>query len=559
MLHRHAWRVVVVAALAGEALVLGSMAGCGGSDPVAPPVESDGGTDTGSSSVQLNVADLNVYLGQTAQLDATPTTGSGAIAFAWTLKSAPQGSQVNTAAIGNANTGKPTLTPDVKGEYVLSVTATAGSASASKDVKVNAYAAPILYTLSKVNASPPYYEVHTVGSDGQGAHPLTCRVVPYPDAGPDSDNGGFFLISLFVSALGVDWWEAPPGEPSRVAFADFRPTSDGGGTVGLAIGTTESSCQNPPTLVRQFSGKNAMTLQPSFSPDGSKVAFIEQADDEYRIGAIQFDGSGYRSVATYCAGADAGGRSCESSYASRPRWLSDGRLAWVQDVHGNDVEWRIVAAKDEANASVEEVLRCAGEGPRQIWPLKDGSFITSFRETKQKPVDLVVMKRGQSGRCEIVRNLTKFTGAGSRARDFAVSPDQTEIAYLHHEGADAKDNDLDTGGAIYRVKIDGSGGPQPVLEAKEESFPGPRYIAGGSLFSFTRGRANEDAGGGELHVSVVPVGGGTVRNVANGDQGTMVLAPGHGGCNVAGGGPTMLAAFLASIAGIGILCMRRKR
>lgn len=83
-------------------------------------------------------ADQNIYLGQTAQLDGSASSsanGAPLVNYVWTIESAPAGS---TAALSVNTVVNPTLTPDVAGDYAISLVVNDGYLnSAASDVVIH--------------------------------------------------------------------------------------------------------------------------------------------------------------------------------------------------------------------------------------------------------------------------------------------------------------------------------------------------------------------------------------------------------------------------------------
>lgn len=103
------------------ALILGA---CGDATSPNTPPTADAG------------ADQEVTLGETAQLNGTGTDADGdALTYAWSITSAPSGS---TAAIMNASSASAQLTPDVAGDYTLTLQVSDGTDTATDDVVITA-------------------------------------------------------------------------------------------------------------------------------------------------------------------------------------------------------------------------------------------------------------------------------------------------------------------------------------------------------------------------------------------------------------------------------------
>lgn len=118
------------AGLAGIAVML--LAACGG---------GDGGGDAGSGAARptaVATADrTSVPIGTAVTLDgsASTTPNGGTLRYAWTLSAKPEGS--GAVLSGNA-TAKPTLTPDLPGDYAADLIVSDGTSSGSARVTITA-------------------------------------------------------------------------------------------------------------------------------------------------------------------------------------------------------------------------------------------------------------------------------------------------------------------------------------------------------------------------------------------------------------------------------------
>ena len=543
----------------------GVLLACGGDDSESssggPPDAST--TDTGNNNVgdgsttnppTLVASNLTVYTGSTAALDAS---GTQADTFAWTVKSAPNGSTVATATLVGASTTRPSFRADVSGDYVLELSATNASGTAKKDVTVKAVPASLFYMQTSFAEDPNYFEYRTVGTDGTGGHPIACRTNGTPDAG-QTDQAGFVQQSLFLADMGQDWWEPPPGDPARVAFIQFERVDGGSGfnlNGRLGLGTSASTCQNPPVtvLATPIDGGNTdlNLVQPRFNRVGSRVAYLERrTGGDWFVLTVGYDGKDKRDVAQLCA--QAGGDCFDPAFfPARPQWQDDQTIAWVRNRNPDAglSGWEVVVATDSANPAPHVFMTCDGTIPRSFAILKDGSVIAN-RQPDGGAEDLAVLKPASAGgACTVVRNLTNLPTPRSYARDFSVSPDESEVAFVRRveaAGADAGGG-VRLGGQVYTVPVSGASAPAPVGGIAQEAIFGPRYVGGASALAWNGNIAPPDGGngidGGALNndlkfldgglpvIAVAPRDGGPTTYAAKSDPdaGTYLFGGGNGG------------------------------
>ncbi len=578
---------------------------CGDEKPATPSAAVDAGTDVASmpppppppsDTVTASAADLAVYTQTLATLDATP---SAATTYAWTIKSVPQSSAITTASLDGAATARPTFTPDVSGDYVLELTVTGGKASATKDVHVTAVPAPIFYTLTNSKESPPYAEYRVVGMDGTGGHAVTCRMQP-----PLSDGGTegqqFSSLAFFIADIGVDWWEAPPGQPSRVAFQQFVFSDAGtleitGGS--LAVATNESTCQSPPKPIRVIdltqpdgggSTQQPMIIQPRFSPDGQRIAYIEQRPAGYYVSAIGYDGQDHRPIASVCPDPQ---QTCwqNALWPARPQWVDAQTVAWARtsaEGMANDGDgWELMTATYGPTPNPQVYMTCPGQVPFGFVMLEGGNVLAN-RKVTDMPQDLEILKPGAGGVCEVVENLTNFPTPESYARDFSLSPDKSQIAFIRFlADADASANGIHVGGEVYIASASGATTPVPLTAPAALAVYGPRYLAGGQFLEYNGIKLHPDGGiedagfatgtteidelllKGLPAISVVAAQGGPIRYaaVSNLENQAILAGGGNGGACHYQFGCTNIShrsaesAGAASALAVLVLVLRRRR
>ena len=555
----------------------------GGDDTGATTGHPDGGTvvsgDDGGANqtgtVLITAADVAVYVGQPAQLSATAPADAGPVTFAWMVTSAPPSSLVMTSMLGGANSATPSFTPDIAGTYVLHVVATEGKQTGARDVHVTASTAQVFYSRYVAaaqavdDAAPAPAESYVVaGADGTLARSVTCPTAVSLASDP------YYSGTLF------DFWEPPAGKPYE--FAGFYPTAADGGArpVQLVIGTSDSTCAAPPVAVGVYDA-NSAGMQPSFSPDGARVAFYDNAMTIMTIGA---DGTDVHIVAGYFAGEPDGGTPVydpgANGYTQPPRvvWTADGQLAWARSTATG---WQIVTAPDKIAATVTAYMDCLGPTPRQIKLLSDGTVITAYRPGGQDaPENLYRLKLDAGKDCAVQHQYTTVTtsdaGDPGYAADFSVSPDEKFIAFA---AVDTSTQSLDPwqggsypGGYLYVAPVDGSTPPSQIT--LDAALNGPRWIAGGSAIAYTRIDTNPfqtqrrlPSGAivitnnpPALSVRVVNATGGGAHLIDRGDgTGVVVTTAGNGGSCTMGRGAPAGAAWAGSLAGLAGLAFAARR
>jgi hypothetical protein len=579
---------------------------CGDDGNPAAPRAPDAGPDVFRPDPPLpdtvvpSAADVSVYTKTLATLDAT---ASGADSYAWSLVSVPQGSAITIASIESATTAKPTFTPDVSGEYVFELTVTKATARATKEVRVRAVPAPVFYTLSNSKEVPPYAEYRVVGMDGTGGHAVTCRMQPLSDAGDQGQQFG--SIAFFIADIGLDWWEAPAGQPSRVTFQQFV-FADGGAvdelTGGsLAVATSDSTCQSPPKPIRLIdttppdggsSTGTPMIIQPRFSPDGQRIAYIEQRPAGYYLSAIGYDGNDFRQIASVCPVANA---TCweKALWPARPQWVNANTIAWVRTsaagmANGGD-GWELLTATYGATPNPQVYMTCPGYVPFGFAMLADGSVVAN-RKLPGAPQNLEVLKpTAAGGTCEVVRNLTNFVTPNSYARDFSLSPDRSQIAFIRFEApdTDAEPDEVEVGGGVFIAAANGATPPVPLTTPAPFALYGPRYIAGGQFIEYNGLKPHPDGGiedagfstgadnidalllQGLPAISIVPAQGGAVgyAAVSNLDNQALIAGGGNGGacalhlnlCAVSTPGQSLRGGGAWALVGVVLLLRRHRR
>lgn len=603
-LSRHSRLAVTFGALALSA----QLVACGGDEGRQTP---DAGTPDGSSpGPVLTVSDARakLYLGQTAKIDGPGVAPGISSAYAWKVIAAPFESTITTESLEGASTATPLFKPDRLGAYTLQVTGEKDGVSSSVVVLVEAIDAYVFWrelTLVKQGeALGGGLSTRVGGIHGSRERTVGCIEAP-EDGGSEATS---LAYSARIGAAAGDTWEAPPGQPSRVVFPSLMLTltapSTGRLRSWLEVATSQSACGSPEakaleTLESDFAlvdGDDELVLPDAihnarFSPDGNRIAYLRDVGGRSRLATVGFDGSDKRDLAPFhSAGPDAGGLNPDAGTVLVPggpdgtplgqlvpRWKDNAHVGWMTFIGPNaNTEardtWELHVVEDKDGATAELAMTCSLSSPSSFDFLADGEIVAAVRHPVTAPdggvaapMDLLVYRANPTTkRCEVVRNLTNNTSDESIARDLALSPDKTRIAFF-------------SGGGLATVPVDGSLPPRFVPGATfgADHGLGPRWAAGGT--ALTWGQQIQTPGGGDLlpmglgRVVTIPAEGGAQRSVAegssglrpDGDGGTVLeyrVTYGFGqGCSAAPGAGQTGGMGFAGAAGLVAAIVARKR
>lgn len=533
------------------------------------PATDSGASDSGQSGVVVvSATGVTTYVGQTATVAASGSTtpSGGALSFTWTFASTPTRSALTDSALSGAMTSKVSFVPDAPGTYSLTVNAVAGSATGMTTVTVHAVAPPVFYMFGSLvdgDAATFTSAYYVSGSDGTQAHAVTC-----PVTGPTVSQGFFSaapqISQFFPPDDFTDFWEAPAGQASRFAAAVYN--ADPSGNPILFSGLEDASCASPPTLIAYDGG----SAQPRFTPDGSRLVFLGVADTN--IVTVNSDGTDLRIVSNYAAGVPEAGLADDTdpsglNFPPRPQWVGTS-VAWVRQYSASSdpPAWEIVKADDVVGATPQRYMACPGGTPREFQFLSDGTVIVAYRPTANTgPENLYRLAPDGSQNCTIVVQYTDLGNSQlSQATDFAVSPDQTQIAYVQFDGV-SDDAGYPSqglpGGYPYLIQVDGGASTRL---SNDFLMYGPRWIGDGTRLVATRYDGLTDGGGlVQAATSIIvraPMAGPTPSPVVSADGYTSFASAGsNGGCRAAPWAPSSDGALFGAVGAAALVRVLRRR
>src|SRR5690606_9548142 len=121
-----------------------------------------------------------------------------------------------------------------------------------------------------------------------------------------------------------------------------------------------------------------------------------------------------------------------------PRWKDAKHVGWVSytSFPASRTAWEIWSVEDVPSAVPQLVMRCDGALSSFDF-LPDGKILASVRHEVTAadggvatPMDLLVYEPDAATKaCTLVRNLTGYDESAQFARDFALSPDKTTVAF----------------------------------------------------------------------------------------------------------------------------------
>jgi len=253
----------------------------------------------------------------------------------------------------------------------------------------------------------------------------------------------FTLGTIFSADLATATF---PGDNGKIVF---RSTSVGGNPEEIYVMNADGSGQTRLTNNAVFDG------DPSWSPDGTKIAFRSQIDGNSEIYVMNADGTGQTRL-TFNGDEDAG-----------PSWSPDGtKIAFSSGrdgIAGNPAEIYVMNAD---GTSQTRITFSAGSDSLPSWS-PDGTKI-AFTSNRDGNLEIYVMNADGTGQTRLTNNVA-FDARTS------WSPDGTKIAFTSNR----------LGLQIYIMNADGTG--QTRLTNNAAGFD-PFWSPDGTKILFTSSR-----------------------------------------------------------------------
>jgi WD40-like Beta Propeller Repeat len=479
-------------------------------------------------------------VGFVTSLDGSGSTDplGSSLTFAWAIEQAPAGSQIKTASLTSTTATKTSFEPDLGGLYKVALTVTASDGrAATKTVDVTVPTAPILYFNGTTTATTVSIGTRVIASDGTGDRNVACQL---------SADGGLDRSSQPQFAFIGHAWEPPTGMGTpQFVFLGLQDVS-ANMPPQLLVATPQTNCTtSPPARVDNNIFSDHVPISARFSPDGKRIVYVDMPqntnDGSYRLVSVSADGTGAMHVI----------RTSGNFPTTPPIWLDNQTVAWMEWDDSNYKPFTLYKAPDETAAGEPsstkraQVLHCDQStnathlyGINQFEVSPFGMIVSGNTDPRctvlcNPPYAAVSMYRLASGDCSVTNAKTLASEPrGGLSWDFTLSPDGLTILFSSTHGQDIPDGGLPTPQSdIFLVPSDGSAPPHKIVGDPLYDDIGPRYIAGGRQFIWSRAPRGLDMGADTPTIMIANADGTHVRalNPPVGPGETLALA--HVGVN----------------------------
>jgi WD40-like Beta Propeller Repeat len=278
----------------------------------------------------------------------------------------------------------------------------------------------------------------------------------------------FFIFLLSICAVTPKTYSATPGYNGRIAFASVRDT----GATNLEIFTMNPDGSDVVRLTNAV-GNDQL---PTWSPDGTKIAFISVRDGNNEVYVMNADGTNQTRLTNH------------TSTDTTPTWSPDGtKIAFASTRPGN-AEIYTMNASDGSNITRLTTNSVADQFPS--WS-PDGTKI-AWQSLIPGNIEIYTMNTDGSGQTRITN-----TSAISGVPDW--SPDGTKIAFASTRTGATE---------IYTMNSNGSNQTRITFTATSTSYNSyPAWSPDGTKISYT---SLQNSGDPEIYV-MDPSGGSQTR------------------------------------------------